>query len=162
MKYCQNKSTNARLFRFPKVNCRFTAELHDISRKQRIAWFRSVKFKNTNVLIDYIKNCRICESHFKSGKWLNTAPVFSKALHFILSHQKWKFLGEPTHCLNTTSNYWIPSINLSPNDVEDSPMATTIIIKLLFHLVSWRKRNRFVVWFVFWDRYYSIFIHPSI
>ncbi len=148
VKYCQNKLSNAHLFRFPKVNCR------------RIAWFRAIKFENTNVSIDSIDDCRICESHFKPGKWLNAALVFYKALHFILNHQKWKFLWEPARCLNTTSDDWISSINImSPDDVEDSPMATIIVIKLLFHLISWRKGNCFVMWFVFWDRYYSIFIH---
>ncbi len=91
VKYCQNKSTNARLFRFPQVNC------------WRIGWLRAIKFKK-NVSIDTIDDCRVCESHFKSGKWLNTALVFYKALHFMLSHQKWKILREPTHCLNTTSD----------------------------------------------------------
>ncbi len=68
VKYCQNKSINACLFRFPKVNCQFTAELQDISRKRRIAWFWAIKYKNTNVSIDSIDDWRICESHFKSGK----------------------------------------------------------------------------------------------
>ncbi len=49
VKYCRNKLSNARLFRFLKVNCRFTAELQDISRKRRIAQFRAIKFKNTKM-----------------------------------------------------------------------------------------------------------------
>ncbi len=28
-----------------------------------------------------------------------------------------------SHCLNTTSDNWIPRINVNPDDVEDSPMA---------------------------------------
>ncbi len=67
-KYCQNKSTSACLFQFPKVNCQFIAELRDISRKRRITWFRAIKLKNTNASIDSIDVCRICESQFKSGK----------------------------------------------------------------------------------------------
>ncbi len=84
VKYCQNKSINARLVRFLKGNCRFTAELKNNSRKQRIAWFRAIKFKNTYVSIDSIDDCRICESHFKLGKWLNAALIFYKALRFII------------------------------------------------------------------------------
>ncbi len=69
VKYCQNKSTNARLFQFPEV------KLQDISREQRIAWFRAIKFKNTNVSIDFINSCRICESQFKS-EVIDCSPGF--------------------------------------------------------------------------------------
>ncbi len=147
VKYCQNKSTNVRLFWFAKDNCRFIAELQYILRKRRIAWFRDIKFKKTNVSIASIDDCRICKSHFKSGKWLNAALVFYKALHLIITKSlKWKFLEKTAHCLNTTSEDWIPSINVSPDDVENSPMATTIVIKLLFHLISRRKGNSVSWW----------------
>ncbi len=160
MKYCQNKSTNACLFRFPKVNCQFTAELRDISRKWRIAWFKAVKFKNTNVSIDSIDDCRIWESNFKSGKRLNAVLVFYKALHFILSHQEGKFLGEPTHCLKTTSGDWIPSIDVSLDDVKDSLMATHNRHKVIIPSRFLKKRKLFqdVVCIL---RYYSIFIYLS-
>ncbi len=49
VKYCQNKSANVRLFQFSKVHCQFTAELQDVSRKQRIVRFRAIKFENTKM-----------------------------------------------------------------------------------------------------------------
>ncbi len=149
VKYCQNKLTNARLFQFLKFNSQFTAELQDISRKRIIAWFKAIKFKNTNVSNDSIDDCRICESHFKSGKWLNAALVFYKALHFILPSSKMKIFRRA--CSLFKYKWQLDSQRqCEPRWCWRFAHGNHNHHKVIFHLVSWRKGNCFMMWFVFW------------
>ncbi len=159
-KYCQNKSPNALYFDSQKLIAGSLLSSRIYQENEEMPGSVPIKFKNTNVSIDSIDNCRICESQFKSGKWLNAVLVFYKALHFILSRQKWKYLGESAHCLNTTSDDSIPNINVSPDDVEDSPVATHNHHKVTIRSRFLKKRKLFhdVVCIL---RYCFIFIHLS-